>query len=233
MIKKSIKEQCLLHDTMNLKICIQNNQELFLPIVEFALQENLANLLKWLNTEFKTYHDLQRILYECACFYGNWTLIEKFQHTAWGMYSAIRGNQMQIVNHLDEILQTNYSKEFALNLTLDNDKNDELVDFFLAKNPNVYSWKPLFEYSCEHKSLKYANICIIDKKYKPNNEDFVFICSCGNIEWLQFIDMSKIPNIDLSRGLGIAFKQKTISNGFVSNKKYKSELFFRSGLCRI
>ena len=68
MIKKSIKEQCLLHDTMNLKICIQNNLELFSPIVEFALQENLANLLKWLNTEFKTYHDLQRILYERACF---------------------------------------------------------------------------------------------------------------------------------------------------------------------
>ena len=140
-------------------------------------------------------------------FYGNWTLIEKFQHTAWGMYSAFRGNQIRIVKYLDEILQTNYSKDFALNVALDND-NDELVDFFLVKNPNVYSWKPLFEYSCKHKSLKYANICIIDKEYKPNNEDFVFICSCGNIEWLQFIDLSKITSIDLSRGLGNAFKQK-------------------------
>lgn len=169
-METKIKEYCLLNNYEALRkfLADEINEDI---IYRYAVEENLMDLINWL-LQLNILNNY--LLFRLVCITENrielikqlWKLTT-YHTQIHGFYQAVlNGCTNNVYFFLSRI--SKYSIEVAFNYACESNK-EELVQYFLNKNPNSSPWGVLFEFACRNNNKMFFDIC--DKKYKPIGKD--------------------------------------------------------------
>ncbi len=216
MLQK-LHESCLKKDWDFLQEAIKQ----FIPaqiVCEFACDEQLSDVFDFIIQNVE--QEYLKNIFEIACCTENLEFVSRLlklvpeKTNVTGMYNAIHYEREKIVIYLHKNVKT-YSPYQAFCIAV-RGHNEKIIDFLLSCHLlNDSMCEILFEFACIRQSLKYANFCVFENKYKPTHVDFLLVCEYGNLVFLQFfvdiffgtLDKGLIVNT-LNKGLIKAFENK-------------------------